>query len=268
MIYNKPFDATNPAAGYVNGNPATNTAGSIPCAEGLEYPQREIVAVIQAANLVPTNNDLTQLLQAIQALAGSKGLTVINNRKIVGSTRRIFMTVGLVYWTVPDGITQVDVEGCWGPGGGGAGGSMAAGAGGGFAAGTYTVTPGQVIPVTIGAPGVGTAGSFNSTNPGGNGGTTSFGSFCSATGGQGGGAGATAGGQGSGGDINLQGASGLDLDGTNSYAAGGAAPFGGGPAQTTAQFPGGGGGASTNALNSSIPNAGYNGALGAVIIRF
>lgn len=69
MLYNKPFDQTNPAAGYVNGNPATNTAGSIPCAEGLEYPQREIVAAIAAAGLTPTNADLTQLLQAIRILA-------------------------------------------------------------------------------------------------------------------------------------------------------------------------------------------------------
>jgi hypothetical protein len=67
--YNQPFDQTNPAAGYVNGNPSTNTPGSIPCAEGLEFPQREIVNVIAAANLAPTNNDLTQLLQAIGIIA-------------------------------------------------------------------------------------------------------------------------------------------------------------------------------------------------------
>ena len=72
MKYNGPFDQTNPAAGYVNGNPATNTAGSIPCAEGLEYPQREIVAAIQAAGLTPTNADLTQLAQSISILALQK----------------------------------------------------------------------------------------------------------------------------------------------------------------------------------------------------
>lgn len=71
MLYNKPFDQTNPAAGYINGNPATNTAGSIPCAEGLEYPQREIVAVIAAAQPAgldaPSNTDLNQMLQAIRS---------------------------------------------------------------------------------------------------------------------------------------------------------------------------------------------------------
>lgn len=70
MDYNKPFDQTNPAAGYVNGNPATNTAGSIPCAEGLEYPQREIVNAITQSGQGPTNDDLTQLWKAI--LAGAK----------------------------------------------------------------------------------------------------------------------------------------------------------------------------------------------------
>ncbi|MBP2494928.1 hypothetical protein ABID82_007287 [Methylobacterium sp. PvP062] len=77
MQYNKPFDQTNPAAGYVNGNPATNTAGSIPCAEGLEYPQREIVNAITAAGLTPTNGDLTQLAQAIKALIASTAITPV-----------------------------------------------------------------------------------------------------------------------------------------------------------------------------------------------
>lgn len=69
MLYNKPFDATDPNAGYVNGNPSTSTPGSIPCAEGLEYPQREIVNVITGAGLTPSNGDLTQLLKAVQAIA-------------------------------------------------------------------------------------------------------------------------------------------------------------------------------------------------------
>jgi hypothetical protein len=70
-LYNKPFDQTNTAAGYVNGNPATNTAGSIPCAEGLEYPQREIVALIAAAQAMgldaPSNADLKQMLKAVRS---------------------------------------------------------------------------------------------------------------------------------------------------------------------------------------------------------
>lgn len=77
MKYNGPFDQSNPAAGYVNGNPATNTAGSIPCAEGLEYPQREIVNVITAGGFTPTNDDLTQLTQAIKAIIASTAITPV-----------------------------------------------------------------------------------------------------------------------------------------------------------------------------------------------
>lgn len=69
MLYNAPFDATDPNAAFVNGNPSTNTPGSIPPAEALEYPQREIVAVITGAGLTPTNSDLTQLYKAIQTIA-------------------------------------------------------------------------------------------------------------------------------------------------------------------------------------------------------
>jgi hypothetical protein len=57
-----------------------------------------------------------------------------------------------------------------------------AGAGnGGFAYGVYTVVPGTAYTVTIGAAGAGATG----TATGGNGGTVSFDSFCSATGGTG-----------------------------------------------------------------------------------
>lgn len=69
MKYNQPFDQTNPDAPYVNGNPGAGIQGSIPPAASLEYPQREIVNAITAAGLTPTNGDLTQLWQAMQAAA-------------------------------------------------------------------------------------------------------------------------------------------------------------------------------------------------------
>lgn len=68
MKYNAPFDATDGNAGYVNGNASTGAAGSIPPAEQMEYPQREIMAVIEAAGFTGTNNDLQQLLKAIRRL--------------------------------------------------------------------------------------------------------------------------------------------------------------------------------------------------------
>jgi len=86
-------------------------------------------------------------------------------------------------FVVPDGCTKVYVELV----GGGAGGryfgsaqvNYGAGAGG-FAAGWFTVTPGDIIPVTIGAGGT---GEVSGGAPATNGGTSSFGSLVSATGG-------------------------------------------------------------------------------------
>lgn len=75
---------------------------------------------------------------------------------------------------------------CNGAGGGGAGtGTSFSGGGGGaggFAADNFAVTPGQVIPITVGAGGDGGAVGAD----GGNGGSSSIGSFVSATGGGGG----------------------------------------------------------------------------------
>lgn len=68
MLYNAPYGVTDPNAPYINGNPATGTAGSIPPASSIEYPQREIVNAEVAAGLIPTNTDLTQLTQAIKLL--------------------------------------------------------------------------------------------------------------------------------------------------------------------------------------------------------
>ncbi|HLH94994.1 MAG TPA: hypothetical protein VKW08_07740 [Xanthobacteraceae bacterium] len=71
MQYNQPYGNADPNASYVNGNPATGTAGSIIPAAAIEYTQREIIAVIQAAGLAPSNGNLAQLLAAIQALGGN-----------------------------------------------------------------------------------------------------------------------------------------------------------------------------------------------------
>ena len=80
MKYNQPFDQTDPNAPYQNGNPATGTDGSIPPAESIEFPQREIVNVISwafshgyvdstgALCAAPTNADLEQLRKAIQGM--------------------------------------------------------------------------------------------------------------------------------------------------------------------------------------------------------
>jgi hypothetical protein len=80
MKYNQPFDQpSNPNAGYINGNPAAGIQGSIVPAEAVEYPQREIVNCIIAAGLVPSNGDLTQLLQVFKAVHTENALNKSTN---------------------------------------------------------------------------------------------------------------------------------------------------------------------------------------------
>lgn len=91
-----------------------------------------------------------------------------------------YTTPGSYTFTVPAGVTSVRAIVIGGGGSGGRCGSSyggGGGGGGGFAMGVYSVTPGQAIPVTVGIGGPG-------YNTYGNGGTSSFGAFCSATGGQ------------------------------------------------------------------------------------
>ncbi len=67
MKYNQPYGVSDPNAPYINGNPSTGTMGSIPPAASIEYPQREIVAMIADAGINPDNADLAQLAKAIQS---------------------------------------------------------------------------------------------------------------------------------------------------------------------------------------------------------
>jgi hypothetical protein len=70
MQYNQPYGKpaeVNPGdQPYINGNPGTGTAGSIPPAASIEYPQREIVALINATGVAPANSDLSQLARGVQ----------------------------------------------------------------------------------------------------------------------------------------------------------------------------------------------------------
>lgn len=92
-------------------------------------------------------------------------------------------------FVVPAGVTRLKRVRLWGAGGGGggsrsAGSAGSAGASGGYCEGSYAVTPGQSIAVTIGSGGA--AGNSAAPSNGVAGGSTSLGSLISSTGGGGG----------------------------------------------------------------------------------
>lgn len=173
-------------------------------------------------------------------------------------------------FTVPNGVTRVQLQ-LWGGGGGGGGalnGAAAGGGGGGYTEGIFTVTPGQAIVATIGAGGA--AGNGTPT-AGGTGGSSVFTGFLSATGGLGGGGASSGvtvpvvGGNGSGGQLNVGGTSsggGISLGGGVFLAGNGGGSYHTSNSSTTSSgasacYPGGGGG------GGAIGSGGANGAAGA-----
>jgi hypothetical protein len=69
MKYQAPWGVSDPNAGYVNGNPQTGVQGSIPPAASIEYPQREVVNLINSSNITPADNDLFQLAKGTRSQA-------------------------------------------------------------------------------------------------------------------------------------------------------------------------------------------------------
>ncbi|RTK96716.1 MAG: hypothetical protein EKK64_03145, partial [Neisseriaceae bacterium] len=162
-------------------------------------------------------------------------------------------------WTVPAGITSVQIE-LWGGGGGGGSGGAGSGAngasgggGGAYCKKTLTVTPGQTISYTVGS------GGTKGTNEGngGNGGSSTANSGAYTAGGGYGGLGgeddntiATLGGTATGGDINTTGGSSTPVASGNNGGKGGDSPNGGtggiggvgGLVGANGNAPGGGGG--------------------------
>ncbi len=194
-----------------------------------------------------------------------------------GSGVASFLSSGT--FTVPAGVTAVEVE-LWG-GGSGSYASAAncpsgGGAGGGYARKRITgLTPGQVVPITVGAGGAGGTTGGGLPAPGG---SSSFGSYVSATGGSLNvlattaypANGATPGGNGFGGDINVPGSAG-QAGALTSGGLGGGTALGGmqnsGTTGVAGLFPGGGAsGAGTG--SGSTPYNGASGAAGFVIVRW
>jgi hypothetical protein len=172
---------------FQDRNLSTGTAGTGLVALDHTAWQEELMAIIEAAGLVgdPAANN--------QVLAG---LRILFDAAAPRGYAAFLVTAN---WIVPAGVTQAKFR-VW-PGGGGGGGCVAGaaasgGTGGGYSEGTFAVTPGAVIPITVGAAG---AAGANGGGNGGNGGTSSVGSLLSATGGVGGHGAGTAGALGAGG---------------------------------------------------------------------
>ena len=177
-------------------------------------------------------------------------------------------------FTVPPGVTQVEVE-VWGAGSGSyasvPGLSSGGGSGGGYSKKLITgLNPGQLIAVSVGAGGAGGTTNGTAASPGG---ASSFGQLVSATGGSlnylasasAPENGATPPGVGVGGDLNFTGSAG-QAGILNQGGMGGAAPHGGtqnsGTTGNAGTFPGGGaagagtGGAGTTAFNGAAGGGG------------
>ncbi len=231
---------------------------------------RIIGALQKSANL----SDLTSVTTALTNL-GLSDVAHIPFVQTLGARMISYLTAGTFNFTVPDGVTRIRARVIGG--GGGAGGSATAksgggGGGGGYAESWITVTPGQVLSISVGAGGAGgTAG-----NTGSSGSVSSVSGFLSASGGLfgdagGGGTGAGGfGGAGTGGDINSTGSDGSDgtAAGNVGAGAGGGSVLGG---STRSGSTGrnslslGGGGAASHALAAL---SGGNGHAGAVILEY
>jgi hypothetical protein len=183
-------------------------------------------------------------------------------------------------FTVPAGVTQVEVE-IWGAGAGSfasvPGLASGGGAGGGYAKRLVSgLSPGQAIPVTVGTGGSAGTTAGTAARPGG---TSSFGQFVSATGGSlnylatsaSPGNGATPAGVGVGGDVNFTGSAG-QAGVLNQGGMGGASPIGGtqnsGTTGNPGVFPGGGAaGAGTGSAGNTAFNGGAGGG-GLAVVRW
>jgi hypothetical protein len=232
------------------------------------------------------------------------GVAQILNKPILSSSAsakvQVFVASGT--FTVPTGVTSLKVTVV---GGGGSGGGRSdsatyvggcGGGGGGAAIKWITgITSGTAITVTIGAGGL----PCSATAPANGlvGGTSSFGTYCSATGGSGGGygnnlvlisqQGGGAGGIGTGGDLNIKGGGGAL--GSSAFCkgggSGGSSILGGGAQSTLisssggqsgsgtggfagGSYGGGGGGAYASTVSASTSRVSGAGASGVVIVEW
>lgn len=244
-ILNKTAALNNLGGAPLESPTFTGTPKGPTAVAGTNSTQLATTAFVQvlAGLMLKTGNNLSEI-----AAAGPDAVSAaLSNLSIAFRNFTTFSTA--TTWTCPPGVTQVSIDACAAGGGGGyapAGG--AAGGGGGGASvlnSRFTVVPGTVYTITVGAPGVGgTSTSVNGTQ----GGSTTFGSLLTLNGGGAGlynGSGGAAGGGGA-----LPGMASSYVNATSFGGHGGGCALGGGGSggngamngQIPGMFGGGGGG--------------------------
>ncbi len=233
--------------------------------------QEELMSILAAAGVAAdtTGTVFNQVATSIQALIGA-----------IPHGAQAFNSAGAFSFTVPAGVTAIEVE-IW-AGGSGSWASTTTIAGGGGSGGGYArkriagLTPGAVIPLVVGVGGA--AGTTAPVAPTA-GGASSFGAgpYLSATGGvvnstttTGNPASGNLAGVGSGGDQNFYGGDGGQGIGTQGGMGGCGPMAGGGPNSGTTGRPGyaPGGGASGAGCPTSTANNGAAGAVGSCVVRW
>lgn len=276
--------------GFTRGNPQTGTPATDLDDDYFDMLQEELCSVVEASGASLEKGRHDQLLTALRALLLSRNNpfgdiksdgtvpTALENLGLGASAFGlknfvVFSTAGVSTWTVPDELksgrkAKVTVIGAGGSGGRSSSGG--GGGGGGKAVKLVDLTGIESVPITVGAGGVKPAAGSTSI-PGNSGGSSSFGTFCSATGG-GGGGNVSGGSSGIGvnGDINTGTGPGNPgaYHSSDSYVSGSGGGAGGSGSLSSSNRdgfdaigPGGGGsGAATGSTTVSCrPGAGYSG---------
>jgi len=127
--------------------------GIIPCGAPLLVASQESLAVQSVGQpACPVGSGSGGAVAVANAdTRGGHGCVVIDD----GSTVHTFTYTGAAEtWTVPDGVTSLEVFLLGAGGGGGLSAPSASGGGGGYVSGTLTVSPGQQLDVIVGQGGI------------------------------------------------------------------------------------------------------------------
>ncbi|ELF11847.1 hypothetical protein A1YU_01999 [Escherichia coli KTE142] len=282
--------------GFTRGNPQTGTPATDLDDDYFDMLQEELCSVVEASGASLEKERHDQLLTALRALLLSRKnpfsdiksdgtvKTALENLGLGESTFGaqncvVFDKAGVSTWNVPDIVKKGRRVRVKVIGGGGSGGYPAinttnpagggGGGGGGVSESVIDLTGISTVTITVGSGGT---GQNTSASNGRQGGTSSFGTYLSATGGDGGGQiSGGAGGEGIGGQINTSlgpGSPGASMISRGNSAVGGSGGGPGGNGQVLgsaenvakgAKGPGGGGAGLATEKAGGVTGAGYSG---------